>query len=538
MGAQHTFRRPAIAGLLVVCALVAAKEALGQTPDEGDPVYAAGCTRLVDYASASFGAESHFITNPLMHLRPGTQRVFQGRSNVTGTTLPHRVSFTVTSLTKVVDGVRTAVVWDVDEANGRVSEAELAVFAQDDAGNVWSLGEYPEEYPGGVFVGAPNAWFVGVGEAEPGLHMSGQPEVGGEWYLQGWVPDIEFLDCARVVEKGGSICVPAGCSERNTVTTHERSPLDPGGGVQVKVHAPYVGILQIGAIGDPEGETLELIEFNTLTREQLRQANRAAHILDQRGRQCSDVYAQTAPLEGPDGGNYGPYTCPPPPPTGFGGASTSAPFAAPVTVPPSGPGARYRAWVDHPLFPLKKVRTMIYEGREGDDRIRVESRVRGKRARIAGVLATAVDVEDRENGKLVERSTDYYAQDHDGNVWYLGERVDEITDGKVTGHDGQWIAGRKGAKRGLFMPAAPKIGESFLQTRAPGVSQDRSTVVALDAAVATRAGKFTGCMKTRDKDLRRKSRPEQKFYCPKVGLARERHGDGTVDLVRYRLKGD
>ena len=113
---------------------------------------------------------------------------------------------------------------------------------------------------------------------------------------------------------------------------------------------------------------------------------------------------------------------------------------------------------------------------------------------MAGVLATAVDVQDTENGELVERSRDYYVQDRAGNVWYLGERVDEIENGEVIGHDGQWMAGRNGARRGLFMPAAPKVGQTFRQTRAPGVSQDRSTVVALDAAVATRAGRFTGCV--------------------------------------------
>ena len=124
-------------------------------------------------------------------------------------------------------------------------------------------------------------------------------------------------------------------------------------------------------------------------------------------------------------------------------------------------------------------------------------------------------------------------QDRAGNVWYLGERVDEIENGEVIGHDGQWMAGRNGARRGLFMPAAPKVGQTFRQTRAPGVSRDRSTVVALDAAVATRAGRFTGCLKTRDTDRRRRSRSEWKFYCPNVGLVRERHSDGIVDLVRF-----
>jgi hypothetical protein len=462
--------------------------------------------------------------------------VFEGRSSVTGEPLPHRVTFTVTSLTKFVDGVRTAVVWDVDESDGELAEAELAVFAQDAAGNVWNLGEYPEEYPDGIFAGAPNTWFAGVGDAEPGIHMPADPRPGLPEYLQGWVPDIEFLDCATIVQSGASLCLAAFPCFSGVLVVHERSPLDPEGGVQVKYHAPGKGIVNIGAIGDPEGETLELVEFNTLRPWELRRANREAHMLDQRGRQCSEVYAQTTPVAGPDGGDFGPYPCPPPPQPPFTGVTTPAPFSrqAGPAAPPAKPGRRYRAWVDHPLFPLRQVGRMVYKGVEDGASIRIESRVRGRRVRVAGVLAAAVDVKEREGGKLVERSTDYYAQDRAGNVWYLGERVDQLENGKVTGHEGQWIAGRRGARRGLFMPAAPKVGQSFRQSRAPGVSRDRSTVVAVDASVRTRAGRFTGCLKTRDTDLLRPdSQPERKYYCPGVGLVRERPSDGIVDLVRY-----
>jgi hypothetical protein len=525
-----------VATVLLFAFVSLGAEARGQVgPPPPDFPEKAGCSRLVDYGTTKFDANSHLVTHPFLPLTPGSQRVFEGRSSATGSPLPHRVIFTVTNLTKVVDGVRSAVVWDVDEADGKLAEAELAVFAQDHAGNVWNLGEYPEEYPGGVFRGAPDTWFTGVGDAEPGIHMLEKPEVGLPEYLQGWVADVEFLDCAKIVESGASVCVPAGCF-KDVLVIHERSPLDPEGGVQVKYHAPGVGIVQIGAIGDPEGETLVLKEDNRLSRSELQRANREAHILDQRGLQCSEVYAQTEPVKGPDDGDYGPYTCAPPePPPIAGEPTTTAPWSGPppATVGVNPPKGRYRDWVDHPLFPLRRVRTMLYKGREGDVSVRVKSRVRSKRVRVAGALATAVDVKERENGKLVERSTDFYAQDRTGNVWYLGERVDDIENGKVVGHEGQWIAGRKGAKRGLFMPAAPKVGQSFRQSRAPGVSRDRSTVVAVDAQVTTPAGRFTGCLKTRDRDLRGSERPERKFYCPDVGLVRERPRGGIVDLVRF-----
>jgi hypothetical protein len=190
--------------------------------------------------------------------------------------------------------------------------------------------------------------------------------------------------------------------------------------------------------------------------------------------------------------------------------------------------------VNHYLFPLKRVRTMRYRGTEEGARITVDSHVRDKRVEVNGVLTTAVDVEERRNGRLVERTTDYYAQDLAGNVWYLGERVDNIRRGKVVDHEGQWLAGRDGARRGLLLPVAPRVGTSMRQTRAPGVSEDRAKIVKLRARVVTSAGTFTGCTKTREHDLRGGEPPGSKYYCPKVGLVRERSREGMVDLVRFR----
>jgi hypothetical protein len=47
------------------------------------------------------------------------------------------------------------VVWERDYSDGQEVEAELAFFAQDKDGNLWHMGEYPEEYEGGEFEKAP-----------------------------------------------------------------------------------------------------------------------------------------------------------------------------------------------------------------------------------------------------------------------------------------------------------------------------------------------------------------------------------------------
>jgi hypothetical protein len=481
------------------------------------------CPRAVDFAQAEF-PPSPVIDNTWLPLTPGTRLTLEGRANRGGGPLPHTVSFTTTDITKVINGVNTLVVWDVDINEGELAETELAFFAQDTNGNVWNLGEYPEEYDGGDFVGAPNTWISGIGDAEGGIHMLAQPQVGQQW-LQGWVPSIEFLDCARVYTIRHQVCVPFNCYSPY-LRTHERSPLDPAGGIQTKDHAKGVGIVQVGAVNDPEGETLVLTDRAQLGPQAMMDARVAAMELDERGYFTSAVYAQTPRAQLPPG------VVLPPKNAGQRGGPVG-PGGNPSGSRPRKRGKKYTAKVDHPLVPLTTVRHTVFTGFEGDTRTRVVSRVLKKTRRVAGVRVAIVDVREFEDGELVEHTRDYYAQDRKGRVWYFGETVDDIENGKVVGHEGQWFAGKNGAKPGLFMPAKPKVGKVFEQERAPGVAEDRSKVVAVGLDVATAAGQFDGCIKTRDFAPLDK-RTEFKFYCAGVGLVREKPADGRLDLVRYR----
>lgn len=265
------------------------------------------CDRPAPFDPAGF-TNPTTIDHPMFPLTPGTRFVLQGEANRGGGLLPHTVTFTVTDLTKVVGGVRSVVVWDVDENAGERAETELAFFAQDDAGNVWNLGEYPEEWPGGTFFGAPSTWVAGVNGAEPGIHMLADPQISKTYYLQGYEPAIaEFEDCARVIETGGTVTVPAG-TYNGVLTTEEFSPLDLLGGFQLKRHAPGTGIVKVEPVDDPEGETLVLVERRQLSPAELADARQNALALDARGYIFHDAYKQTPRAEGP------PEPPPPPPP--------------------------------------------------------------------------------------------------------------------------------------------------------------------------------------------------------------------------------
>jgi hypothetical protein len=251
-----------------------------------------------DFERAQFDDPTH-IDNKWLPLRPGTQLVLEGSA------IPdeegrqtRRVITTVTDLSKVIDGVRTLVIWERDFTAGQLSEPELAFFAQDNAGNVWLLGEYPEEYEDGEFDKAP-AWISGQKGARAGIAMPAQPRQGASDYAQGYAPPpADFTDRARVYKTDQQTCTPVECYE-NVLVTEEFNPPEPGA-FQLKYYASGVGNVRVGWRGEKEEEkeTLELVELNHLSPEALAKVRREALEMDGRAyERSSEVYRETPPAE-------------------------------------------------------------------------------------------------------------------------------------------------------------------------------------------------------------------------------------------------
>jgi hypothetical protein len=129
-----------------------------------------------DFDPARF-SDPTTVDNQWFPLKPGTQLTYEGSAIADDGKIARKVVFTVTDLTKTISGVRAVVGWDRDYNDGRLVEPELVFFAQDDDGNVWTLGQYPEEYEDGKFVAAP-AWIVGLEGAKAGLVMRAAPRPG------------------------------------------------------------------------------------------------------------------------------------------------------------------------------------------------------------------------------------------------------------------------------------------------------------------------------------------------------------------------
>ncbi len=252
-----------------------------------------------DFKRAQFDDPTH-IDNKWLPLKPGTQFVYEGSTIVVEEKLRevHRVVFTVTDLTKVIDGVRTLVVWDRDYSGGELVETELAFHAQDNDGNVWHLGQYPEEYENGEFAEAP-AWIVGRKGAQAGISMKAEPRLGAPSYAQGYAPPpLNWDDRARVYKMGQKVCVPVDCYE-NVLVTEEFEPSIPGV-YQLKYYASGVGNIQVGWRGkkQDERETLELVAVKHLSPEAMAKVRKAAMELDRRAyERNSGVYSDTQPVE-------------------------------------------------------------------------------------------------------------------------------------------------------------------------------------------------------------------------------------------------
>jgi len=236
------------------------------------------------------------IDNQWLPLKPGTQLTWEGSANSDDGRIDRKVVFTVTDLTKTINGVRTVVGWDRDYNNGQLVEPELVFFAQDDDGNVWTLGQYPEEYEDGKLVATP-AWFAGLEGAKAGLVMRAAPKPGTSDYSQGLGPKVGYADRAKVRKVNERTCVPTGCYQ-DVVVTEEWDKTDPKA-FQLKYYASGIGNVRVGWAGtDEEQEVLELTKAAQLSPAALAEADKQVLKLEQRAYRISKgLYGRTAPAE-------------------------------------------------------------------------------------------------------------------------------------------------------------------------------------------------------------------------------------------------
>ena len=184
--------------------------------------------------------------------------------------------------------------------------------------------------------------------------------------------------------------------------------------------------------------------------------------------------------------------------------------------------SRFVRGVTNPWFPLRPGTTLVYRGVKDGKPSRDVVHVTGQTRRIAGVTCTAVADRLYLGGRLEERTTDWYAQDKAGNVWYFGEATAELdAHGKVTSREGSWLSGVNGAQPGVFMPAHPRVGQSFRQEYYKGHAEDHFRVLSLSAHVQTPAASSRHALLTKEWTPLEPRVLDHKYYVRGIGTALE-----------------
>jgi hypothetical protein len=216
--------------------------------------------------------------------------------------------------------------------------------------------------------------------------------------------------------------------------------------------------------------------------------------------------------------------------------------AAGCPLPAFGPGATYQPLIDpgtfspnvtNRWFPLPVGRTYVYTGVKDGASV-VDIVVASPRTRVVdGVRARIVEDRLYQDGVLEERTSDYYAQDRCGNVWYFGEDTAELDRrGHVVNTDGSFHAGIDGAKPGVFMLANPQLGRRFRQEWYAGQAEDTFRVVDLATRVSVPFGTFANAVQTEERTALEPGVVDAKYYVAGVGVVFEGSLSGPREITR------
>jgi len=154
---------------------------------------------------------------------------------------------------------------------------------------------------------------------------------------------------------------------------------------------------------------------------------------------------------------------------------------------PSIDPAKFVATIDNPYFPLQPGTAFHYKGMKGKTPQTDDMVVTHETKLVLGVKCTVVRDTVSERGKPAERTFDSYAQDNQGNVWYMGEESFELKNDHFVRASDSWESGVNGAKPGIIMPANPQPRDVYRQEYyPPGGALDQALVLARQRQRAVR----------------------------------------------------
>jgi hypothetical protein len=198
--------------------------------------------------------------------------------------------------------------------------------------------------------------------------------------------------------------------------------------------------------------------------------------------------------------------------------------------------ANFSTTIDNPYFPLPVGRTWVYKGvKDGQNQTDTVTVTAETKVVAEGITARVVkDVSTADDGKVLERTFDWYAQDKQGNVWYVGEdTVAYLANGK-TDTSGSWEAGVHDAEPGLVMESDPQIPDAYRQELLTNQAEDTAWIVDRGGSTTVQAGTFKNSLTSLEATRIEPGAYDRKVYAAGVGMVREEALTGAkeyADLV-------
>jgi hypothetical protein len=192
--------------------------------------------------------------------------------------------------------------------------------------------------------------------------------------------------------------------------------------------------------------------------------------------------------------------------------------------------------IDNQYLPLTPGSRWVYEGTSDGEQERIEVVVTDQRRRVMGIDAVVVRDTVTVGGEVVEDTYDWFTQDVEGNVWYLGEETAEYEGGEVVSTAGSWEAGVDGALPGIVMLADPSVGDAYRQEYYEGEAEDLAEVVRTGAEETVGGTRLDRLVVIKEWNPLEPEVLEDKYYAPGVGTVLEvttAGGDGRVELVEH-----
>jgi len=191
--------------------------------------------------------------------------------------------------------------------------------------------------------------------------------------------------------------------------------------------------------------------------------------------------------------------------------------------------ANFVTVIDNPYFPLPVGRTLVYEGvKDGQSQIDTVT-VTDQTRVIEGITARMVSDISTHDGALLEKTFDFYAQDKQGNVWYLGEDTTAFLANGKTDTSGSWMAGVHDAEPGIIMEANPQIPDAYRQEFLVGQAEDTAWVVERGGTVTVPYGRLRNTLTTLEATRIEPGLYDLKVYAPGIGIVLEQSLAGPTE---------